>query len=128
MRLGAVKQVGGTSVFEEREYGYDPTMDRRSRQAQLCEDRVDVLLYRRRGKKECLLNARIGLSLGHLSKDVELTRSQRRERAGCACLLPGDERIDDQRIDDRSSGCHLSERAYQVLEITNAILEQVRQT
>jgi hypothetical protein len=33
-----------------------------------------------------------------------------------------------KRIDDRPAGHHLVERAYQVLKITNAILEQVRQT
>ena len=87
-----------------------------------------MFLYRRLRKKECLLNACIGLSLGHLSKDVKLTRSQRRERAGRAGLLPGDERVDDQRIDDRSPGRHLVERAYQVLKVTDSILEQVRQT
>src|SRR5829696_1711555 len=127
-RLSAVKQVGGRSVFEEREHGDDPAMDRRSRQAQLCEDRVDVLLYRRLGKKQGLLYACIGLSLSHLSKDVQLPPSQGAERARCARLLASDEGVDDQRIDDRSAGRHLLERAHEVLEITDPILEQVRQT
>ena len=64
------------SVFEEGEYGDDPAMDRRSRQAQLCEDHVDVLLNRRLGEEQGLLDARIGLALGHLPEDVQLTRGQ----------------------------------------------------
>jgi NAD(P)-dependent dehydrogenase (short-subunit alcohol dehydrogenase family) len=44
-RPSAVKPVRRRSVLEKREYGDDPTMDGCSRDAQLGEDRVDVLLH-----------------------------------------------------------------------------------
>jgi hypothetical protein len=118
----------GRSVLEEREYGDDTAVDGRSRYAQLGEDRVDVLLYCRLRKEQGLLDTCVGLALGHLPENVQLTRSQGGKRAGRAGLLPRDQSVDDQRIDDRPAGHHLVERAYQVLKITNAILEQVRQT
>jgi hypothetical protein len=68
-------------VLEECEYGDDPAVDRRGRDAELGEDRVDVLLNCRLGKKQGLLNACIGLALGHPPEDIEFTRSQGAERA-----------------------------------------------
>src|SRR4029434_712016 len=75
----------GRSVLEEREYGDDTAVDGSSRYAQLCEDRVDVLLDGRLGKKQRLLDACIGLALGHLPEDVQFARSQGGQRAGRAC-------------------------------------------
>ena len=92
-------------------------MDRRGRQAELREDRVHVLLYRRLRKKQGSLDACIGLALGHFPEHVQLTRSQGRQRARGAGLLPGDQGVDDQRIDDRPTGCYLVERAYQVFKM-----------
>ena len=81
-------------VLEESEYGDDPAVDRRSRNAQFGEDRVHVLLHCRFGQEQGLLDACIGLALGHLAEDVQLARSQGGYRARGACLLSRDQNCD----------------------------------
>jgi hypothetical protein len=84
------------SVLEEGEDGDDPAMDGRCGDAEL-EDRVHMLLDRRVGQEQSLLDARVGLALRHLSQNIELTRGQRAERARRACLLPRDEGVEFRR-------------------------------
>src|SRR5215211_6321324 len=50
-RTSAIKPVRRWSVLEECEDRDDPAVDWRSRDAQLGEDRVDVLFYGRIGKE-----------------------------------------------------------------------------
>jgi hypothetical protein len=55
--MSVVKPVGRRGVLKECEHSDDAAMDWRSRDAQLGEDRVDVLLYGRLGKEQGLLDA-----------------------------------------------------------------------
>ena len=63
-----------------------------------------------------------------ISRRTSSSRGVRDASGLDARSLSRDQGVDDQRIDDRSPGRHLIERADQVLKITDAILEQVCQT
>src|SRR5207244_1577919 len=66
------------------------------------------------------------LPLRHLPEDVALSLRQVVERGMLAPRLLGDERLDDLRIDDRSSLCHGPDRRHELADVADALLEQIR--
>ena len=89
-RTSGVNPIRTPGRSREREYGDNPAVDGRSRDAQLGEDRVDVFTVVD-PEKQGFLDARIGLALSHLPRDVQLARSQGGHGLEAPCLLSCDQ-------------------------------------
>ena len=75
-------------------------------------------------KSDCSMPAFV-LPCGHLAQHLELARRQRRERARRPRAAAAHERVDDLRIDDRTACAHLAQGVHEVLEVADAVLQQV---
>ena len=88
---------------------------------------MDHLLDRPLREDERLRDGGVVLPLGHLAQDVALPSSELRKRARLPrARLLLDERLDDFRIDHRTPLRDGLNRAHQLLEILDALLQQVR--
>src|SRR5215831_18207881 len=95
-------------------------------EAELEEDPVDRLLDGAIAQAQRFRDRRVVLPLGHLAEHVALSLSQLVERRLLASRLLRDERLDDLRIDDRPSLRDSPDRPDELLNVVDALLEQVR--
>ena len=79
----------------------------------------------RSARKSCLGDRGVVLALGHLAQHVAFARRQLVERGCLGARLGGNEALDDLGIDDRASRRHLPDRADELAEVVDALLEQV---
>jgi hypothetical protein len=96
-------------------------------QVELGEDRVDVLLHRRLRQGQFRRYARVPAALRHLAQHVELPRGEPGQRRLAQPRPAADQRVDHLRVDHRAAARHLAQRGQQLLQVTDAVLEQVGQ-
>jgi len=96
-------------------------------QVELGEDRVDVLLHRRLRQRQLRGYPRVPAALRHLAQHVELPRGKPGQRRLAQSHPAADQRVDHLRIDHRAAVRHLAQGRQQLLQVTDAVLEQVGQ-
>ena len=95
-----------------------------ARQTELGEDRVDVLLDRLAAEHERVGDGSVRLALGHRPEDLGLPRGEPPQLATGVRPHPH-QRLDDLRVDHRPSPAHLVDGGQQLVQIADALLEEV---
>ena len=119
MTLRALGQV--------EDHGLDPLVHRRlPAEPELQEDRVDHLLNRPFRQNERFGDRRVVLALGHLAQHVALARRQLSERRFVVAGGLRHQGFDHLRIDHRTALRDSQNRAGELVEILDSLLEEVR--
>jgi len=87
-----------------------------------------MLLDGGHGQAQRLFDGRVGLALGHCPQHVEFSGRERGQCGPGRVGAPGDEGVDDQRVDHRTAACHLTQRSDQIFQVVEPVLEEVGQT
>ena len=94
-------------------------------EAELLEDRPDVLLDGPLREHERLGDRGVAPALGHLGEDLPLARRQIVERRGVALAIGGEQLLDEARIDRRAALGDDLDRGEELAPVVDPFLEQV---
>src|SRR5829696_1518027 len=131
-RLGSAHRVGcldAVGVREEHQRRFDPLADvLRIGEAQLEEDRVDVLLDGALRQEQRLGDRRVALALGDLREHFPLAGRQLVQGRALRTAASGHERLDDLRVDQRSALGDRADGGHELGSVVHALLEQIGAT
>jgi hypothetical protein len=94
-------------------------------QAELGEDRVDVLFHRRVGDEETVGNSCIGAAFRHDSQHFSFPVGQSLQQSVRSGLPTIEQAFHHQRVDDRAPGHHFAQGAEHLVEIPYPVFEQL---
>ena len=94
-------------------------------EAELLEDRPDVLLDSPLREDERLGDRGVAPALGHLGEDLAFARRQLVERRAVALAIGGEQLLDDARVDRGAALGDDLDRGEELVPIVDALLEQV---
>src|SRR5580765_8343158 len=114
----------GTEVEQHSEHA--TRVASRRREAQLAEDRRDVLLDRAKRDHELVRDALVRSAFGHEGEHLSLTRRQLVERV--LASLPREQGRDDDRIEGRAAGRDSFDGADELVEVADPVFQQVPDT